>query len=928
MGIAAVIGGAILTGGAGLTGAAAFGAALGRFAIITAASSLLAKRAIPGEPGLSARTLTSRGTVDPEAIIYGTAVVGGTLALRITSGVKNRDFWMVHCLAGHACTGIDDVWLDNNLITAEQINDSDPAGGPVISGPFGPVADRGGSAANIFKQLGSDTQTALPALVSAVGQWTTNHRLRGITYAVTKFTLWDKTEKLWQDNDPQNVKFLVRGKSVYDPRLDTSPGANPDNAAYIAFSDNPALCCVDLLRDSKFSPLIGGVPAARINWDSVVTAANDCDVLVNIPGGTEKRFTCNGVVFGSATAEDNITSMMASMNGNLVFTGGQYSVNAGVYKAPTDSLSEADIVGPIRFESALASTERVNTMKATYIDKEKEYEPTETAAITIQAFKDRDGGVELINSIELPFTDSWYEAQRNVLQRLKEANEEMTIQMPCNLRAARLVPGERVSVTITERNWTNKVFKVLKWELFDRGGDQVGVNVSLREDSPEAYADPAETDYNTLSPGGKLQLASPELVPSVDTIPKEINYGVGTWSIRLRPNEFSDGTPNVGEIGVDPGRFLLPDGSVRTLPTAATAATPFEGPTTPPDDVFYLVWGVQDPNIRFPASNGKFGNTVGFFAAIYDRFNNQWYAVDNFNRQTPFTPLDTDYAVARGTKLTTTGGIDALSAVVPFVTDSVLTGLVVTNLSARAGLSFMTSAASPTTATTELQVRTDGVLYEVNNGSDGQSQGWLSQGSNNDCEVRVTVLSGSLTSGTVGAWEQLNANRVWTKAQTSAGSQAVSIRVEIREIADVSNTTTADYTLTSTQTSNAPIFGALADALISRVTVEPTTATAEVAALTNGTLELRGNSTTTQTWLSSGLNSNAEVFATLLSGPPPTGAATGVWLSMSSARTWTRNQTSVGTSTTELRLLFREIGNPGNSVSADYTLRATQRLPL
>ena len=225
-------------------------------------------------------------------------------------------------------------------------------------------------------------------MVAASSDWTSSHRLRGHAYAITEFVLWDKTQTLWEAGDPTNVKFLVKGKSVYDPRLDTSPGANPDNATYFAWTDNPALCTVDYLRDPKFSPLAGGIPASRINWDSVVSAADDCDVLVFVPptaspSNTEKRYTCNGVIYGTETPENNLAALLSSFNGDVLFSGGEYSIVAGVYEAPTDALSEDDIIGPITVNSALDSEQRINTLKASYVDPDKSYEITETPPVEL-----------------------------------------------------------------------------------------------------------------------------------------------------------------------------------------------------------------------------------------------------------------------------------------------------------------------------------------------------------------------------------------------------------------------------------------------------------------------------------------------------------------------------------------------------------------
>lgn len=673
----AIVGFVSFLGGTGA--ASAIAATAIRIGVAVGISQLLAKK--PAKPGIQGRTLTSRGTLDAQQLIYGKVLTAASLAYRNTHGNKNTKLWAVHCLAGHEVNDIQDVWLDNRVITDAQINGGSSSGGAVTTGDFGPT--RGQSIVEVWKKLGTDAQTVESNLDADSTQWTSAHRLRGIAYASTMFRHLDRVADLWEAGDPSNVKFLVEGKRIYDPRLDstqttlTPPGSGSHrvgDASTWAWSDNPALCLADYLRDDKFSPFPGGIDQSRIDWQSVLDAADDCDTLVAIPtASTEKRFRCNGVLYGTADAEENVSAILASMNGELILSGGQYIIRAGVYEAPSvgDDLSEDDIVGEIGVTSALTSDKRVNTIKAAYIDADKLYEPSETAEISISSYvTTRDGGDPLPQTIELPMVSGWYQAQRLCIKRLTMANQELVITVPCNLRAARLVPGQRVNLTITERGWNPKVFRVLDWEVFDRGGNQIGVNLTLQEDDSSAWADPAEGDYNTLSAAGRLTIATPEPIPSVDSIPRGIKYGEGTWSVLLTPNTNQLGSADIGNTRFSRGRFVLPDGTVRRLGGDVAVESPFHGSVRPPDGRFYIVWGATNPETRFGVGFWGYSGAegAGLFTAIYDRFNDQWYAIEGSGNATEysFTPLDTDYVVATGTKTSASGGYDSLTALVAF----------------------------------------------------------------------------------------------------------------------------------------------------------------------------------------------------------------------------------------------------------------------
>jgi hypothetical protein len=53
-------------------------------------------------------------------------------------------------------------------------------------------------------------------------------------------------------------------------------------------------------------------------------------------------------------------------------------------------------------------------------------------------------------------------------------------------------------------------------------------------------------------------------------------------------------------------------------------------------------------------------------------------------------------------------------------------------------------------------------------------------GLGDDWEVRATVVSGSLTSGSTGIWERLNSARVWTREGTTATIETVTLDFDFR----------------------------------------------------------------------------------------------------------------------------------------------------
>ena len=138
---------------------------------------------------------------------------------------------------------------------------------------------------------------------------------------------------------PLNPGAMVKGRTVYDPRLDTAPGAHPTTSTYIAWSENPALCMADLKTSARYG---SAVPPADIDWPSVVAAAEYCEEQVD--GLT--RYTLNICLGASRTVSDWEKTIGLHFGACWQFMGTRWSLI--VYKAATASpisIVPGDIVG-------------------------------------------------------------------------------------------------------------------------------------------------------------------------------------------------------------------------------------------------------------------------------------------------------------------------------------------------------------------------------------------------------------------------------------------------------------------------------------------------------------------------------------------------------------------------------------------------------
>jgi hypothetical protein len=505
-------------GATGLAAAAGTAAFLVGAAVIIGAGVLAAVALKPSIGGGrqpdndKSRQSTVKSTVEPQKIIYGQALVSGPITFVGVSGPDNEVMHHVIALAGHEVDAITDIWLDDQQILENQFNNS----GLVINGTFQNIM-------TVTKFLGTSDQSADDNLVANWFGYTENHRGRGIAYIHTQFVLNDDSQEVWDKYSPNNIKALVRGRRIYDPRLDIFPGGAATNPGSIVFSSNPALAIADYLTNTRFGMKIN---PSKIDWDTVIISANACDAVVDVPSGTEKRFTANGVLFATDSHRASIDKLLSAMNGKLIYSSGFYYIKAGIYEAPSEFLDEEDLSGAVAIKTSVERSDRFNTVGGIFMDPAELHKTSEFPKVTITSALLRDNNEVLEKEIELPFTNSAFMAQRIANKLIQLSDQQKTVSFPANLAGLRVAVGDRVSVSIEELNWESKVFECLGWSFNDGGND--GVMLTLREDDAGSYEDMLPEEYSTVSADGVITEGFPG-VPD----PQNLTATAGLKSVDL-----------------------------------------------------------------------------------------------------------------------------------------------------------------------------------------------------------------------------------------------------------------------------------------------------------------------------------------------------------------------------------------------------------
>lgn len=478
--------------------ALAFGVAIVGLATITAFGAARSRKSI-GDSGRSIgnQQILVRSTTEPRKIVYGEAVVSGPVVwMNTTTGdAIGGSLYVAVALTGHEIDSFQGFFLDDKFV---DISDVDTGGdGDVTGAPYAPVDST--PVLYLRGHIGSASQTVDTMLDSNFALWTSNHRGRGVSYFVARMDRVEGGEEVWEQGAPANLSALIRGKKVYDPRLDstftgswgTGSGSHLiDTPSTWEYSSNPALCLADYLIDSDLG---AGWDSARINYNSVALAADDCDDTVAIPtASTQARFSCNGVLSCLDTHKENIEKILSSMAGTLRYFGGQWHIAAGMW--PTSSsfaLTESDLIGDITFDDV---SDRFNGVRGLYFDPSRAYKESAYLHVEDTTLRtDRDEGEEIWRELDLPMVNNEYAAQRLAIRLVEQASRPLACVFPMGYRGMDIAPGDRGTVTISEFGWSAKTFRCVGL----RHVDFVGVELVLKEDDSAAYDDPAEGDYGT-----------------------------------------------------------------------------------------------------------------------------------------------------------------------------------------------------------------------------------------------------------------------------------------------------------------------------------------------------------------------------------------------------------------------------------------------
>ena len=470
-------------------------------------------------------------------VIYGTRKVGGIITFLETSGTDNQYLYMAFVLGEGEIDDITSIFINDNQVTwSADLADNTQV---TVNSSDSNYYKDGASLITVEPHFGSDSQTA-SSLLSTLSSWTSNHRLRGISYLALRFE-WNSDAF----GSIPTVNAIVKGKKVYNPNLDStktggSGSHREDTSSTWEYSDNPVYQLLDYLRNDRY-----GMGIANSYFDSNYadwqTAGDICDADITPYTGASAidLIDSHAVIDTSQKVIDNVKKFLTGSRAFLNYSAGEYKITVESSGSASISLTEDNIIGGIGVSSK-NKNERFNRVIVTFINPDKNYQVDEAqfppvdetglaSADQHATMKTADGGILLEGRFDMPTITSPYQAQEMAEIILRRSRSSLDVTLTSDATAMDLVVGDIVNITHATPSFSAKPFRVLSTTI----NPDSSVSLQLTEHQDSYYTFGTQQEVATIP---DTTLPNPFTVqpPASITLTDElIEYSEGTVITRL-----------------------------------------------------------------------------------------------------------------------------------------------------------------------------------------------------------------------------------------------------------------------------------------------------------------------------------------------------------------------------------------------------------
>jgi hypothetical protein len=492
------------------SGADPFTAAIIQFIIVTAISYIIAPK--PKAPRQSSQdeakgiTISKDSNNNPIPVVYGKRQVGLTRVFVESSGTDNQYLYVAGVLCeggGAGITAIDEVYVDDKLVTFDgALSDGTIRG--VSSGDTN-FYKGGESLISIQGFFGLDNQSA-SSLLDETTNWTSDHKLSGLAYVALRFK-WNQDAF----SGLPEVRVTVRGKKIYDPRLDSTKGGSgshrQDTASTWAYSANSSLVLLDYLRNTRYGK---GLPndAFETNYDSFKTSANTCDTQVTPYSGAVSDinlFETNAVIDSEKKVLENVRELLVPMRAIFNYTQGKYKVIIEGSGSSQLLLTKDNVVSEVKLQGE-SKSEKYNRVIGTFTNPEKDYQ---SDTVSYPPFDDSaldpadqhatmlsdDNNTLLERSFDMLQVTSPYQAEEICENILKRSRNNLKAEVTVTSEALNLSIGDIVTATYDTAGFSAKPFRVMSLAI----NSDSTVTLGLEEHQDNFYTWESKSEAPTIA---------------------------------------------------------------------------------------------------------------------------------------------------------------------------------------------------------------------------------------------------------------------------------------------------------------------------------------------------------------------------------------------------------------------------------------------
>jgi hypothetical protein len=403
-------------------------------------------------------------------VVYGRRQVGIARVFVESSGTDNAYLYMAGVLCeggGNGIESVDEIYINDKLVTwSGALTD-------------GTVRTVNSSDANFYKDgslisvqafYGLDNQSASSILDESTN-WGSNHKLSGVAYLAFKFT-WNQDAF----GSLPEVKVILKGKKIYDPRLDSTKGGSgshrEDTASTWTYNENSALCLLDYLRNARYGK---GLPntAFETNYDSFKTSANICDTQVtpytSAPADID-LFQTNLVIDTEQKVIDNVRELLNPMRAIFTYTQGKYFLIIENTGTSSLSLNSDNIIGGIKIFGEKKNT-KYNRVIGTFVNPDKEWQedtitfpPADDSSLPVgdryATLLAEDNGTQLEGNFTFQGITNPYQAEELCEIILRRSRNALAVEVMVTSEALNLTIGDLVDLTYSTGGFSAKLFRI------------------------------------------------------------------------------------------------------------------------------------------------------------------------------------------------------------------------------------------------------------------------------------------------------------------------------------------------------------------------------------------------------------------------------------------------------------------------------------